>query len=155
MPTLTFDPDRLGDEEQRSLRRLADNLQQSDTLQQSGPGENRPSLRLQIEGEEQAVPGPLAELFLEVVTEAAKGRSVTVGNSDDELTTGEAAELLNVSRPYLVELLEEGKIPFRKVGTHRRVRREDVLSYRDKTREEAEEAMQNLADQAQTKGLGY
>lgn len=149
MSTLTFDPNRLGDEEQRCLRRLAD------SLQQSGTGENRPSLRLEIGGEEQAVPDRLTELLLEVVAETAEGRSVTVGNSDDELTTGEAAELLNVSRPYLVELLEKEKIPFHKVGTHRRVRRKDVLDYKAKMREEAEEAMQNLADQAQKKGLGY
>ena len=75
--------------------------------------------------------------------------------SEDELTTHEAAKLLNVSRPHLVKLLEEGKIPFHKVGTHRRVYREDVLEYKDHRREEAEEAMQNLTDQAQELGLGY
>jgi excisionase family DNA binding protein len=66
-----------------------------------------------------------------------------------------AAELLNVSRPHLVKLVQEGEIPFRMVGTHRRVYREDVLEYKARRREEAEEAMQNLTDQAQELGLGY
>jgi uncharacterized protein YbjQ (UPF0145 family) len=54
-----------------------------------------------------------------------------------------------------VKLLEEGKIPFHKVGTHRRVYREDLLEYKAHQRAEAEEAMQNLTDQAQDLGLGY
>jgi len=54
-----------------------------------------------------------------------------------------------------VKLLEEGAIPFHKVGTHRRVYRKDVLEYKARQRKEAEEAMQNLADQAQELGLGY
>jgi excisionase family DNA binding protein len=76
-------------------------------------------------------------------------------SSDEKLTTGEAAELLNVSRPHLVQLLEEGEIPFKKVGGHRLVYREDVLEYKAHQREEAEEATQNLTDQAQELGLGY
>jgi excisionase family DNA binding protein len=75
--------------------------------------------------------------------------------TNEELTLTEAADLLNVSRPHLATLLEEGEIPFHKVGTHRRVYREDVLEYNARQREEAEEAMQNLADQAQDLGLGY
>jgi len=149
MPTRTFDPDTLDGEERRRLHLLAERLRES------GLEGNAPSLRLEIEGEARAVPARLAEVLIEAVAEAAEGRSVTVGSADEELTTGEAAELLNVSRPYLVELLEEGEIPFHKVGTHRRVRREDVLDHKAKMREEAEEAMQNLADQAQEKGLGY
>lgn len=72
-----------------------------------------------------------------------------MSSETNELTIGEAAELLNVSRPHLVTLLEEGEIPVHKVGTHRRVYRKDVLEYKARQREEAEEAMQNLTDQAQ------
>jgi excisionase family DNA binding protein len=75
--------------------------------------------------------------------------------SKEELTTQEAAELLNVSRSHLVKLLDEGEISFHKVGVHRRVYREDVLEYKARQRAEAEEAMQNLTDQAQDLGLGY
>lgn len=62
---------------------------------------------------------------------------------------------LNVSRPYFVRLLEEEKIPFHKVGTHRRVRFEDVVKYKDERRTASQEAIQQLMDQAQELGLGY
>jgi excisionase family DNA binding protein len=108
------------------------------------------------EGEvDMPLPRDLMTMILEIMTEVAQGHSVSVGPEEEELTTSEAAELLNVSRPHLVKLLEEGELPFRKVGTHRRVRREDVLEYKRRQRKEAEEAMQNLADQAQELGLGY
>jgi excisionase family DNA binding protein len=120
--------------------------------------EKEPSrLNVKIGGGEVDMPLPrdLMTMILEIMTEVAQGHSVSVGPEEEELTTSEAAELLNVSRPHLVKLLEEGELPFRKVGTHRRVRREDVLEYKRRQRKEAEEAMQNLADQAQELGLGY
>lgn len=73
----------------------------------------------------------------------------------DELTTSEAAELLNVSRPHLVKLLKQGEIPHHKVGSHHRVYRNDVLSYKKEQRERAEDALQALTDQAQELGMGY
>jgi excisionase family DNA binding protein len=78
-----------------------------------------------------------------------------MSSETNELRLGDAAELLNVSRPHLLKLLDEGEIPVHKVGTHRRVYRKDVLEYKARQREEAEAAMQNLADQAQELGLGY
>jgi len=62
---------------------------------------------------------------------------------------------LNVSRPYLVRLLEEGKIPFHKVGTHRRIRFEDVVQYKEDRQKISKDALQKLADQAQELGMGY
>ena len=120
--------------------------------------EEEPSrLNVKIGEDEVDMPLPrdLMTVILEILTEVAQGHSVSVGSEEEELTTSEAAELLGVSRPHLVKLLEEGEIPFRKVGTHRRVRREDVLKYKRRQRKEAEKAMQNLADQAQELGLGY
>jgi excisionase family DNA binding protein len=116
-----------------------------------------PSLTMKI-GEKEvglSLPRSFTSLMIEVLTEVAQGRAVSIDTEEEELTTSEAAELLNVSRPHLVKLLEEGEIPFHKVGTHRRVYREDVLEYKARQREEAEEAMQNLTDQAQELGLGY
>jgi excisionase family DNA binding protein len=110
---------------------------------------------LRIKDREVVLPPSVARALVDVLTDMAEGRPVSVASSDEELTTREAAELLNVSRPHLVKLLEEGEIPFHKVGTHRRVYREDVLEYKARQREEAEEAMQNLTDQAQELGLGY
>ena len=62
---------------------------------------------------------------------------------------------LNMSRPYLVRLLEAGKIPHHKVGTHRRLRFEDVVQYKDERKRRSEQALQALADQAQELELGY
>ena len=68
---------------------------------------------------------------------------------------GALAKLLNVSRPHLVKLLEEGAIPFSRVGTHRRIRFQDVMEYRAARTAESEAALQALADQAQEHDMGY
>jgi excisionase family DNA binding protein len=65
------------------------------------------------------------------------------------LTTAEVADVLNVSRPYVVRLLEEGKLPFRMVGTHRRVALEDALLYRDEQRQKSLVIMQELMAETQ------
>lgn len=123
--------------------------------------ETEQSISLLFEGEQGsegvtvALPEDLARVLAGALAEVAAGRRVHVAAEDEELTTQEAADLLGVSRPYLVGLLEEGKIPFRKVGTHRRVRFEDVLAYRQTMRAAQEEAFDALVRQAQELGMGY
>ena len=74
---------------------------------------------------------------------------------DTELTTQEAANLLNVSRPFLIGLLDQGKIPFHKTGTHRRIRFEDLLTYMREEEQRQELVMSELAAEAQKLDLGY
>jgi excisionase family DNA binding protein len=102
-----------------------------------------------------AIPPSALTLFMRLLEEMAHGNAVTLLSMHAELTTQQAADLLNVSRPYLVHLLEEGKLPYRKVGTHRRVQVRDVLVYKEQTDTERRQALDELAAEAQTLGLGY
>ena len=85
----------------------------------------------------------------------AAGSAVAVLRKDAELTTQRAADFLNISRPFLVGLLETGAVPFRKVGTHRRVRFDDVLRYKNATDSARRRALDELAADAQELDLGY
>lgn len=107
------------------------------------------------EADDLILPGHALNLLLEILTEMSKGNAITVMPIHAELSTQETAELLNVSRPYLVELLEQGKIPFRKVGTHRRVLAKDVFSYKQRIDAERLQALEELTAQAQELGMGY
>ena len=101
------------------------------------------------------VPPEAARLLARILTEFAKGNAVTVVPVNAELTTQEAAEFLNVSRPHLVSVLEAGKLPFRKVGTRRRVRLADLMRFKEIEHAKQKQALDGLAAEAQKLGLGY
>ncbi len=113
-------------------------------------------LRLQLgDGGVLLLPRPAVDLLRRALAEIAQGHAVTVTALDAELTTQQAANHLKVSRPHLIRLLEEGKIRFRRVGTHRRVRFGDLEAYRGKAEEERRQAMAAPAGQARKRGMGY
>jgi len=146
-----IDPDALSPEERSSLRKQ---LQQvlSDLDEEGQVGR----VTLQVEGESEAtitLPGAAVGPLLNLLSDLAEGRTVSVAGADEELTTREAAELLNVSRPHLTQLLKEGEIPSHKVGSHHRVYRRDVLAYKAQRKKQSEEAMQELTRLSQELGL--
>jgi excisionase family DNA binding protein len=112
---------------------------------------------LEDDGSEQVVEVPAAafHFFIDVLTQMAQGNAVTLIPIHAELTTQEASEMLNVSRPYLVKLLESGEIPFHKVGRHRRIRFNDLMKYKEKIDSERMKALDELAAQAQELNMGY
>jgi excisionase family DNA binding protein len=121
---------------------------------------NRPTQRLkivEIDGAEQEVtiPAIAFQLLVDILSEMAQGNAVTLMPTHAELTTQEAANLLNVSRPFLVKLIDSGKIACRKVGRHRRILLTDLMNYKQQTDRQRMQVLDELAAQAQALGMGY
>jgi excisionase family DNA binding protein len=109
-----------------------------------------------LEEETVILPRQAFELLQNLLTEMAQGNAVSLVPQHAELTTNQAADVLGVSRPFLVnELLLTGIIPFRKVGTHRRVAFADLMAYRSVRQERHDNAMQELSDLTQEGEHGY
>ncbi len=101
------------------------------------------------------VPPKVFRLLKEILSIMAQGKAFSLIPSESEISTQQAAEMLNVSRPHVVKLLETGKIPFHKVGKHRRILLEDIVAYMKNFQKVREAALKKLADQAQELDMGY
>ena len=101
------------------------------------------------------LPTSALRLLVDILAELADGNAVKVVPIHAELTTQEAADMLNVSRPHLVKLLESGALPFHKAGKHRRVRFADLMAFKVERDRASAQAMADLARQAQELRLGY
>ncbi len=104
---------------------------------------------------EVVLPMAAVRLLLNLLGEMAQGNAVTIMPLHAELTSQQGADLLNVSRPFFIKLLDDGRIPFRKVGRHRRIFAKDVIEFKQKHEDAANEAMNELASEAQKLKLGY
>ena len=118
-------------------------------------GRRKKSLRVSIDGEDCDIPLAALRMLKDLLVQLSLGNSVTLMPIHAQLTTQEAADLLSVSRPYLVKLLEAGEIPHHTVGTHRRVLLKDLMEYKRLSDQERLKALEELAAEAQELGLGY
>jgi excisionase family DNA binding protein len=107
------------------------------------------------DGQELTLPKAATRLIAHLLTEMAQGNAVTIIPVHANLTTQEAADYMNVSRPHLVKLLEEGKIAYHMAGTHRRIRFQDLVAFRATLEKRRRDVMEELAAQAQEEGMGY
>lgn len=101
------------------------------------------------------LPAGAVALLMNILEAMAAGRGVTLIPENAELTTVQAADVLNVSRPFLIRLLEDGAIPYRLVGKHRRIRMEDVMNYKARIDRDREIALDQLTEDAQRQDMGY
>jgi len=113
-------------------------------------------LKVQLDdGSIVALPNMVKTLFQSILTELSEGNMVNIVPIHAELTTQDAANHLNISRPYLIKLLESGQLPFHKTGSHRRIKYEDLKLFIAKQEKQRLQSMQELADQAQELDMGY
>jgi excisionase family DNA binding protein len=101
------------------------------------------------------IPKKAVILLFTILDNMADGKSITLLPSDAEISTQQAADILNVSRPHVVSLLNKGEIPYTKVGTHRRIHLNDILAYDKKLQKNRNSKLNFLAKQAQDLNLGY
>jgi excisionase family DNA binding protein len=101
------------------------------------------------------LPRQALALLRDLLAQMAQGHAVTILPTHAEITTQEAANILNVSRPHLVKLLEDGVIPFARVGSHRRIRLQELLAYQAERDRRSDAAQEALTRQAQDLDMGY
>ena len=131
----------------------ADELQSLAGLLRKGRGRSSgPQAYVTVGGQEAALPDAAADVLATLVDALAAGEQLTITRTKKELTTTEAATLLNVSRLYLVRLCDQEKLPFRWEGAHRRLALEAVLAYRDERDEERDAKFANLVRQSAEAG---
>lgn len=139
--------DRDAELAQRAARRINDYLT-------AHPGPDPVNIQAELAGDDAlVVPREAAVLLATILGYLANGEGVHVMPNSAELTTQQAADYLNVSRPYLIKLLDSGAIPFRLVGRHRRIRYQDLRRYRAEDDLERRRAADELTQLTQELGL--
>ena len=107
------------------------------------------------ESDELILPGHALQLLLDILSEMSRGNAISVMPVHAELSTQDAANILNVSRPFLVGLLNEGVIAHHKVGSHRRVLAKDIIEYKQRIDSERKDSLDALSLLSQELDMGY
>lgn len=123
-------------------------------------GNPLPDFRLRVQADNEpeevvVIPMSAFRLLTDILTQMARGNAVTLMPVYAELTTQQAADILNVSRPFLISLIDDGKIPYRKVGTHRRIRFDDLMTYKHDIDQKRLQTLEELTREAQELDIGY
>lgn len=105
--------------------------------------------------EDVVLPGEVLNVLINIMAEISRGNAFSIIPVHAELSTQEAAAILNVSRPFLISLLEDEKIPYRQVGSHRRILAEDVLAYKSMVDRKRKKTLSKLTELSQELGMGY
>lgn len=117
------------------------------------PAASGSPVRISIGGDSAEVPAEVAVSLRDVLALFASGRGVAIGAMDEEVTTGQAASMLGVSRTYVCRLVDDGTIPCRYAGTHRRLKTADVLAYADRRRTARARALEEMVSIGADAGL--
>ncbi len=143
MAVLEQEPIRAKESEQPALRRIDGVL--------ASP--SRAPRLVGPQGEEIELPMSLFHVLRQIIYHLMRGRAISIVPINKELSTQEAADILNVSRPYFVKLLEQGMIPFAKVGTHRRIRLDDLMDYKKQRDDKRKLGLAEIAHLSEDAGL--
>lgn len=141
----------------RDEQKLANaNLKEIEHLARNYHDQDKPvHIELRDENKQLTIPPAAFEFLSKILDLMAKGKAISVIPSDAEVTTQQAAEILNVSRPHVVKLLEDGVIPFHKVGSHRRIKLTDIEQFRENKADKRKKHLSELTEQAQELNMGY
>lgn len=145
----SFDKRKPTPKEQLAARESYESLVSSIGLLQN----DLPVIEIAETGRKIRIPVSVLRLLIQILKEISQGNPVTVVPEATEITTQAASEVLGCSRPHVVRLLEEGKIPYTKVGKHRRIRYDDLMSFKKKMKVSQKKKLQDLMKLDEASGL--
>jgi excisionase family DNA binding protein len=143
MATSALDPITIPQTEEHQVSELRDLLQKEGSACLVGKG-GEPKIKL---------PDAIFRLLVEIVGQMQQGKAISIVPVTQELTTQQAAELIGVSRPFFVKLVEAGKVPFHNAGTHRRIYLKDLMEYKQRRDEDRHAALDRMTRDAVADGL--
>lgn len=138
-----FDPSEFSPGETESMR----------TLMELFRSETKPPALVDEHGNRRELPKPIYDLLVRVASAMQEGKVISLVPETQELTTQAAANILGVSRPHLIKLLESGHLAFHKVGAHRRIRLKDLMAFQQARDRDRRASLDELARKAQEAGL--